>query len=267
MKKFVKAGYWQEYYSYSFEALTLPAGSPGTLTAIVTRLDTDADFIDYAHTHVATNQNIQCLMSDDAYGRFLQNTTNLDIRTCSAPPLAGGQGGIMTNGIKPYYLPKPYYMVGGNTFTWQFADNANNGTNSIRLTMHGAKLRPGRAPWEVQQWAAEIPFFYVATAAIGANATASFAINVGTDAHFVVEQLLATRDGAALVSIKDAGSDRQWMDKSVHIDNLFGNSQYPHELPAPRFIARGSVIAITVQDLSGATNNVRAVMVGRKLYS
>jgi hypothetical protein len=91
-------------------------------------------------------------------------------------------------------------------------------------------------------------------------------VNINIDSHFLIRRLTATRTGAALVTIKDAATERQWMNTSIHIDNVFGNGMFPNVLPAPRFIWRGSVINITAQDLSGASNRLILTFSGEKLY-
>ena len=57
----------------------------------------------------------------------------------------------------------------------------------------------------------------------------------------------------------------------VHIDNLFGNAQFPNILPAPRLIFRGSVINVTAQDMGflpagTTTNTLTLTFSGEKLY-
>jgi len=263
---------WKEYYVYDFTNTAIPAGtlngapSVQSFTEINTRFDTDADFEVMKRSHIATDSRLYVRYQDDAFGRFLQNSP-IDLRTVSGTILfASGvvQVGISDNNFLPYILTRPYLIRAATSFTAAFADFSGAG-NSIRHALHGAKVRAGKAPWDAE-WKATPYFDYTARLVLPANQTGSVNININIDSHFLVRRLTATRTGAALISIKDAATERQWMNTSIHIDNLFGNSQFPNILPAPRFIWRGSVINVTVQDLSAASNILNLTFSGEKLY-
>ena len=177
--------------------------------------------------------------------------------------------GIHPNNFLPYILTTPFLIRASTNFTASFADFSGS-TNSIRQTFHGAKLRKGKAPWD-EQWKATPYFDYATTLSVAANSTAPANLSINIDSHFLVKRLTATRTGPALITLKDSATDRQWMNQPVHIDNLFGNAQYPNILPAPRFIYRGSVINITAQDLGflpagTSTNTITLTFSGEKLY-
>lgn len=263
---------WKEYFAYDFTNTALAAGTLNGLASVqaftdtTTRFDSDADFEVMKRSHIATDSRIYVAYRDDAYGRFLQNAP-LDLRTISGTILFTTgvvQVGISDNNFLPYILTRPFAIRAATTFTASFAD-FSGATNSIRHTLHGAKLRKGKAPWD-EEWKATPYFDYTATIVIPANQTGSANISINIDSHFLVRRLTGTRTGAALVSIKDNATERQWMNTSIHIDNLFGNSQFPNIMPAPRFIYRGSVINVSAQDLSGASNTLRLVFSGEKLY-
>lgn len=264
---------WKEYYVYDFTNTSLSSGTLASpvFTDIVTRFDTDADFEVMKRTHIATDSRILIQYRDDAYGRFLQNQA-LDLR-CVSGTILFTTGvvdvGIHPNNFLPYVLTRPFLIRASTNFTASVAD-FSGAANSIRHAFHGAKLRKGKAPWD-ENWKATPYFDYAATLSVAANSTASVNISVNIDSHFLVRRLTATRTGPALITLKDSATDRQWMNTSIHIDNLFGNSQFPNILPAPRFIYRGSVINITVQDLNGlpvgtSTNTIQLTFSGEKLY-
>jgi hypothetical protein len=206
-------------------------------------------------------------LQDDAYGRQFQNT-GMDLRAISGTILfASGvvDIGIHPNNFIPYIIPRPYLIRAGSTYTVAFSDFSGS-SNSVRLTFHGAKLRVGQAPW-AQQWKAKVPYTYsTGSFVVGANQSASININIQIDSHFLVEKLMAVRSGPALVTLKESGIGRQWMNTPVHIDNLFGNSQFPNILPAPRIVARGSSLNITIQDISGSSNTIELLFDGLKLF-
>lgn len=257
---------YKEYYINNIENTALTAGTGVTFTDTTIRTDTDSDFELIKRTHIATDNRILAQFKDDGYGRNYQNAA-IDIRSISGPPvgnIAAGDPNPM-RGMLPFVLPRPILIKAGTTYTASFSDNSGL-ANSIRLALHGAKLRNGKAPWE-EAWRARPAMDYTTGAVtIAANQTASVNIVVNVDAHFLIHKITATRTGAALITVKDGASDRQWMNVATHIDNFAGNSQFPNILAAPRFVFKGSVVNITLQDLSGASNTVRINLHGEKLF-
>jgi len=251
---------YKEYYVYTIENTSLDAGTGVAFTETDLRLDTDADFENIKRSHVATDDQILVAFKDDSFGRNLQNAP-LDLRNISGTSLSG----ITPNGFLPFVIPRPYLFRAATTITASFSDFSAV-ANSIRLSLHGAKIRTGKAPWDAP-WRATPAFDYTTgLVSLAANGTASVNISINIDAHFVVRKITAIRTGGCLITIKDGATDRQWMDRAVHIDNLAGNSQFPNILPAPRFIYKGSVINVTLQDLTGSANTVRLNFHGDKLF-
>lgn len=264
---------WKEYFVYNFTNTSLAAGSLSApvFTDTVTRFDTDADFECMKRTHIATDSRILVAYRDDAYGRFLQNSS-LDLR-CVSGTILFTTGvvdvGIHPNNFLPYVLTRPFLIRASTNFTASFAD-FSGAPNSIRQAFHGAKLRKGKAPWD-EQWKATPYFDYTVTLSVASSSTAPANLAINIDSHFLIRRLTATRTASALITLKDSATDRQWMSQAIHIDNLFGNSQFPNILPAPRFIYRGSVINVTAQDLGFLppgveTNTITLTFSGEKLY-
>lgn len=264
MARKAKEGY-KEYYVYSFEDTALAAGTGVAFDDITVKMDSDADFEIIKRSHVATSSKIRVKYQDDSYGRQFQNLS-LDLRGCSGTILeANGvvDVGMSINNFIPYILPRPYLIRAGTTYTSSFADFSGV-ANSIRASFHGAKLRPGMAPWEAD-WTAKPPYQYTTgSLVIAAGQTTSVQIPIQIDAHFLVQKITGTRvSGApALVTIRTGGVDRQWMDKAVHFDNLVGNAQFPNILPAPRLAERGSNINITIQNLSNVFSGTYEIILG-----
>lgn len=257
---------WKEYYSYNIENLSLDAGAGTVFEETTIKTDTDADFELVKRTHVATSDKILARFKDDAYGRNFQNAA-LDIRDISGAPVSDISVGSVTQhkGHLGFILPRPILIRAATTYTAEFADNSGL-ANSVRMSLHGSKIRPGKAPWD-EPWRARPSFDYTSgLVTIAANSTAVVNIPINIDAHFLIHKITATRTGPLLVTVKDGATDRQWMDRAVHIDNFAGNAHYPNILPAFRFIYKGSVISVALQDLSGASNEVRINFHGEKLF-
>lgn len=172
----------------------------------------------------------------------------------------------------PFVWPRPYIIAGATTFTVSAADNSG-ASNTIYMAFHGSKLRPGKAPWD-RQYRAMIPYVYPlnvqgtvpGTVVIAANGNVAFSVPTDKDGSFLCMKLVGQRTGAALVTIKDGGRDRQWMDSATHIDNIVGNAMFPNILPSPRYCEKGAVISGSIQDLSGLQNTCEIDFVGIKIY-
>lgn len=261
---------YKEYFVYSFENTALTAGTGVAFQDTTVKMDSDADFEIIKRHHVAINNKIRVKYQDDSYGRQFQNLS-MDLRGISGAVLeATGvvDIGESLNNFMPYILPRPYLIRAGTTYTSSYSDFSTI-ANSIRESFHGAKIRQGKAPWD-QEWSAKPPYDYTTgSQVVSAGNTASLAINIGIDAHFLVQKIVGTRTSQtpALVSIRTGGNDRTWMDKAVHFDNLVGNAQFPNILPAPRLAERGSSIQITVQNLSATlAGTYEIILSGLKLF-
>lgn len=251
--------FYKEYFIYNIENTSLDAGTGVAFTDTTTRFDRDNHFEAHKFIHTATDDRIYMRFSDNAYGRFYENL-KLDLRSISGTALSG----ITANGFTPFVLPSPLMVHGGTTLTTQMSDFSGS-ANSVRLALHGAKIKNGKAPWNDPNIRERVPFFMTGRKQVSANSTENINISINFDADFLIHKITGTRDGAALVTIQDA-AERAWMDAPVHIDNLIGNGQFPNNLAAKRMVKFGSVINITIQELSGSDNDIDITFIGEKLY-
>src|SRR4051812_9876066 len=74
---------------------------------------------------------------------------------------------------------------------------------------------------------------------INTQADSDFLVLAGVRTYFATDNITLAQ-AAAMVTISDAGAGRSFMDRSVHIDNLFGTAQLPAFWPYPKFWAGGS---------------------------
>ena len=258
---------YKEYFINNIDATSLDAGSGVAFSELTIRTDSDADFELLKRTHVATDNRIMVKFKDDGYGRNYQNSA-LDLRSISGAPLSNISAGDpnQMNGFLPFVLPRPVLIKGATTYTAELADFSGL-ANSVRLAMHGAKLRIGNAPWN-ESWRARPAYDYTTgRITLAANGTSSVNVSVNIDAHFLIHKITATRTGAALVTAKDGAADRQWMNVATHIDNFAGNAHHANILSAPRFVYKGSVVNFTLQDISGSSNVIQINLHGEKLFA
>lgn len=250
---------WFEYFVYALDDTSLTGGNGTAFEDTVIKIDSDADFEILKRSHVAINNDILAEFRDDSAGRFYQS---------SAMPLLGVSSDHTPNAnqmmFQPFRLPGSVLINAATTYTGRFADFSGS-TNSLRLALHGHKVRRGKAPWD-RKFRYRLAFDYVVNATVGANNTVVVNVPINIDSHFAVKKISGTRDGSALVTIKDSGTDRSWMNTPIHINNIMGSGMYPNVLPAPRWIFAGTSISVQIQDTSGMSNQIRMVLSGEKLF-
>ena len=250
---------WKEYFLYSVDNTSLAAGSGAAYTETNIKIDTDADFELIKRSHVVTDNQILVKFKDDTEGRFYQ-VTGLDLLSISGDH----SNNSLINFFLPYILPQPIIIKAATTYTTELSDYSGS-TNSIRLTLHGSKIRTGKAPWNFPV-RKKVSFDYNANITVGANQTVVHNIPINIDSHFIVKKITGKRTGSALITVKDTATEKSWMNTPIHINNFLGSGQYPNNLPSPRFIYRGTNISIQVQDLSGSSNTIRINFSGEKLF-
>lgn len=271
---------WKEFFAYSADfagaqALTAgtangrPSAIPFTPFNIV--IDADSHFEFVKTMYVATDPRVYVRYRDDTAGRYLHRGA-LDLQALAglaAPfPTIGASPNPRAPSFVPFIWPRAHLIAAMSQFSVEAADYSGVG-NTVRIAFHGAKLRPGRAPWD-RPVGRRLPYTIAipddsVNPEVAANATVPFAVSIDKQADFVVYKVSGVRQGAALVTIQD-GRDRSWFKSAQHIDNWIGNGSFPNILPAPRFVPRGSALSGTIQDLSGATNIVRMYLSGELLF-
>lgn len=263
---------WKEYYIFTAPFSNLTALTTGaTFTDLAVRIDSDADFEFIKTIFYPVTTRVRVQYRDDSIGRFLMKGS-MDLRTIGGTALyTMAPGPQIAPGFLPYIWPVPYVISAATLFTVSAADYSGLG-GSPYINFHGSKLRKGDAPWKAKKWKAKIPYTYPINdsnppvVSVPANGIVSQAIPTDIDSHFIVHKITGNRTGNCLITIKDGARDRQWMDTAIPFDNLVGNGQFPNILPSFRFIPRGAVIVVTIQDLSGAANQVEINFTGVKLY-
>ena len=266
---------WSEFFIYSLRALALATGTGITFTDIELRIDSDADFQFMKTLYFSTNDNadIKVKYKDDTNGRYLlKHGTSL--RSIAGRSLALDNSGSFD--FRPFIWPVPYTIRSATTMTVQLANSHGVITPDIYISFHGGKVRSGLAPWKNPKYR-KMPYVYPLTRSastlpegtiqISANQTVTATVSIDKDSDFIVNKITGSATGGALVTIQDTGRDRQWMNTATHIRNLIGSGAFPNVLAAPRFVPRGAAVSISIQDLSGATNNVELNLIGSKLFT
>lgn len=114
------------------------------------------------------------------------------------------------------------------------------------------------------------------TVALGAGATsAPTTMPIDTQGHFEAFYAMTERTGAATLTIFDPGTSRFMMNREIHIDTivsgLSGNAaQRPFIWPESYFFNvedAGRSVVVQFRDLTGAPNDIRFSLHGRRFYS
>jgi hypothetical protein len=278
---------WKEFHIYSANFVSgtvlaagtangAPAGAtPPPYQAFDIKIDSDADFEFLKTMYVATDPRVYVRYEDQTQGRRLHRGT-LDLR------LVGGQGvgllaGLESFSFLPFIWPQAHLIPAASVFEVTAGD-FSGAQNTVRISFHGNKIRPGYSPWEYdpdgrpKTYRQRLPYTYAVppdtnVATISASGTIQAAAPIDMEADFLCTHVTAQAQGAYTVLVEDAaGRERRWMDTPVHINNFAGNGMVPMRLPSPRFFYRGGSILATVNDLSAATNRWRLFFHGVKLY-
>ncbi len=246
---------WLEYYIYGY-SVSLPAGTGTVFTPGNILVESEADFEAHKIVYQASNGNILIRLRDGGTGNyFVKDATDITLL---------GSNFIGT----PFVLPGKLKFTAGSMYTVEAAD-ASGVAQTLRLYFHGAKRRPGIAPWDARRWASitEAYTFTTQRQALGASSTQSYMIQIDKYAHFKLIKITGKVLGQCLITIKQSGAPSyDWQNTAVHSSCLLGNGQFPNILYAPRWIPKLSVISIDVQDLSGVANEVEIVLWGQKFY-
>jgi len=265
---------WKEYYIYNANFVNLPVGTGLAYSDGEVRIDSDADFEFVKTMYSTTNDNADVYLKyrDDSTGRFL-------MKTAASARAIGGRSLPVDNSnsfdFRPFLWALPYKIRRGTTFMVQAANANANIAPTVQLSFHGAKIRQGIAPWK--QPAMKMPYVYglarnnnalpEGVVQIPANGTLTATISVDKDSSFVVTKMVGAATGNCLVTIQEQGRDRQWMNSAVNIRNIIGSGAEPNILPSPRFVEKGSVLTVSLQDVSGFANNVEMDFVGFKMFT
>lgn len=261
---------WKEYFVYtaSFPSLASGGATPGQIfTDYETRIDPDADFEFSKTAYMPTIGRARIRYRDDTSGRFLMKGAP-DLRTIGGTALyTMAPIDTVAPGFLPFIWPISYIIPAATTLTVS-ASNLLGVVYNLQIAFHGSKIRPGVAPWD-RNFRARMPYVYslssAGTVSVPANGSTTVSIATDIDSHFLVNKITGVRTGQCLLTFKDS-RDRQWTDQPIQFDNIVGNGHFPNILSSPRFIARGSVITVTIQDISGATNAVELDFEGVKLF-
>ena len=113
-------------------------------------------------------------------------------------------------------------------------------------------------------------------AAPAAGATQVVPITIDQDAHVLIvgashvtSNNLETTDVPVpfiLVTLKMSSSGREMMSSAQHLRNIAGTAQLPCVYPRPKFIAAGSTLSVTAQNLEGAARRTRLTFYAFKIF-
>ena len=269
----LKPNEYLEYFCYNWENVSIPAGTSYAVPSIyedtTVILDQTSDFAVMSAMYRATSDiGIFLRLLNQSTGQYLFSK-EVDVSCFAGQSIADSifttpTGSTKAWGFNSMPFPSPMRISGGDSIVAQAADWSAS-TNALYLSLHGAKIQKGIAPWLQKGYRKRETFIYTDTVSIPANGVAPMNFTI-SGAHFVVYAVTATMDGDATIQIKDGGTDRNWTDRAMRIKNFVGSARFPHILEAPRMSYKNTAITCTLADLSGRTNNIRIHLIGEKLF-
>ncbi len=257
-----------EYFIYNISP-ALAAGS-GAVFEDTNFLINNYDFVFKRTIHVATSNLILKKLFNPETSRYLFKGSD-DLRHVSGTSLTG----ITNYGFLPFNWPLPYRVKGNTYMRASLADNsgapnqlylAYHGDNVLQvapLDMHGepvdySKEKSGKL--KIEPIVYESPAITTG-AAVGAEAQQVIQID---DTDFVCTKITGISTGTGFVKIHDMKRQLHWQNQKTHVQNLFGNGQFPNNLTTPRFVQKKSPILITFENLVGGANTLQIYLHGYK---
>lgn len=261
---------FREYFIYNISK-TLDGASGTAYTNIPLTIDKDHDFELKRKIHQATDDRINLKIFDEKKGRYIQKGT-VDLRMESGKILTTG---MMTNtvGFLPYNEPKPYKFERNSSLRIEASD-ASGSSNTLRMALHGDKLKEGETPFKYSPKSLQTPIIYETTLlTIAGNTTGQVVLHTDQDGDFLCTKLTgvivpASGTASGLVTIEDFGrtDERGWQKEPTHIFNLIGNAQFPNNFTSPRYVKRNSTLVVSYQNLTAISVTMLLQFHGMKVF-
>jgi len=109
-------------------------------------------------------------------------------------------------------------------------------------------------------------FSYVKNILLKPNERKIVNFNLFADANFIVERLKAVYGGSFKIQILDTTASYNWFNEPMLAENLFGTSEYPHELSFPIELRKSTQLRIEIEDLSGVANDIELTFEGYQVF-
>lgn len=259
---------YREYFVYEI-VKTLTGGDGSVLESMLLKLDTDADFELHKIVYYYGDSRVRIRFKDDTLSQYFEKGS-VDMRSIIGSSGGAALGGITNNAFLPWVLQKPYRILAGSNFLIDVADLSGN-SNTLRIALHGAKLRRGIAPWYEKKWSGKTGFFISGrTNDIADGSKGYIRLEMDMDSHFLVQKitgiLTVPAQGSLLLNFQEGQTDKHWTNIPIMERNIIGDGQFPNTLSANRFLRKGSTLLIEVDNVSGQTESLDLTLSGMKLY-
>ena len=151
-------------------------------------------------------------------------------------------------------------------------------TNPAPLAQVATPMNPFLGLLPVEMWDKQKDYFIysIEFLPLAASGSATAQVNIQSDSHFLIELITGVVTDVTnatflanvpeLVNLTDSGSGRNFFDKPVHWNNLFGTAQLPGVLPFPKIINAGSTLTVGLTNLEATARNVRISFIGFKVF-
>jgi hypothetical protein len=269
---------WPEFYCHSIQINNIATGSGTAFSPYEVKLDSDRPFQFMKTMYFVGNGSSGGPYDIDVFVKYRDESKYLTKRATLLRNLAGRSLPVDNSGardFRPFIWPKAYRSSPSSVFTVEASSASALYTPNVYISFLGAKINQGVAPWKVPGLK-KIPYVYPIPAnlttqpegqvQLAANQSITQPILIDKNCDFLTQALVGSASGEALISITEGGRDKVWFNQAAHFWNIVGNGCYPNVLPSMKLSPGGSTVNVTIQDLSGATNNITLALVGMKVF-
>jgi len=190
---------------------------------------------------------------------------------------------IVGNAQRQFRLPEPYFFNIGDAQRQLkcYLRDLSGAENTVRLNLIGRRIYHKEAPPDIALDLEKIFGFGSRTYSyflapnetksdgtvtpISANGTGSFTFESDASADTEIQKLMVNTTGAFSFTLRERATNRLLMPNPVHVDNGWGNSEFPFFFADTYLLERQKQVIMDVVDLSGSENHIYPVMAGRRL--
>lgn len=262
---------WKEYFVYSInKAITTTDINVFTNVNLKTAFDADFELhaISCKPTHYNANVFIKIKNNED--GIITLNPMGFGLKSIS---------GIHGFGcFSPYILKHPFFIKAGSELDFEIS-NFHTTTNTVRMALHGSKIRDGEHPLFNKQIREQRFHIYSNMKNIASGIKDTFTIQIDNDSYFVLKQLNGFQDynagfdfmsdtGYFNVLMTDNYTQKSWSNESVIFWNLIGNGSFPNNIYkyGEKVFPPNSIITIEGENVGNTTSDLYISLIGDKIY-
>lgn len=190
---------------------------------------------------------------------------------------------IVGSAVRPFRLPEPYFFNIGDSQRQLICTlrDLSGASNTVRLICYGRRFYHKEAPPDVAldiarkfgQGDRSYSYFLVpnetandgTVTSVAGLGTANFTLESDASADTEIQKLMFSSTGNFTFTIRERSTNRLLMNDVVHVQNGWGNAEFPFYPADTYLLERQKQLIVAVTDLSGSTNFIYLTAAGRRL--